>query len=91
MDNTEEPVIQKHKRGRPAKPGRRIFVGIFLREGEDDKTIKRLAELPEGKRSAYIRRVLSGAPVEVHDSALAVESETVRAGLDAMAGAWEEE
>ena len=46
------------KCGRKRKPGRRVFVGLFLREGEDDKTIERLAQLPRGQRSSYIRRVL---------------------------------
>jgi len=84
-------VQPDRKRGRKRKTGRRVFVGFFLREGEDDKTIQRLKKLPRGQHSSYIRRVLNGAPAEAHDSALAAESERVASGLDALASAWGDE
>ena len=77
--------------GRKPKPGRSIPVVFRLREGENDETLSRLRQLPKGQWSSYIRRVLAGAPVEVHDKALAEESAEVRAGLDALAGMWDDE
>jgi hypothetical protein len=44
--------------------------------------------LPRNRRSAYIRRVLSGAPVEVLDDALKQESDMLTSALD---GAWDED
>lgn len=72
------------KRGRPRKPGRSIKISFRLREGEDDAILARLAQVPRGRRGAYIRRVLSGAPVEVMDQALREEPESVAAKLNAM-------
>jgi hypothetical protein len=57
-----------------------------LREGEHDPILARLRQLPRSQRSAYIRRVLSGAPVEVLDEALKRESEALTSALD---GAWQ--
>lgn len=74
-------VAQKNGRGRPAKRGRVHFVNIRLREGEHDLIIARLEALPLGKRSDYVRRVLEGAPVEVHEHA---ESAALTADLDSM-------
>ncbi len=79
------------KPGRPAKNGKRVFVGIWFREGEHDDILARLNQLPERQRSSYIRRVLAGAPVEVHQAAFEAESEQVRSGLDALASAWGDE
>lgn len=76
------------KRGRPPKPGRSIRITIRLREGEDDAILARLARVPKGRRSAYIRRVLAGAGVEVMDEVLAEEPELVTSLLDSM---WEDE
>ena len=39
---------------------------------------------PRGRWSAYVRRVLDGAPVEALDDALAVESQALAAALDGM-------
>ena len=81
------------KRGRPRKPGRSIRITIRLREGEPemDAILQRLAGLPVGQRSAYIRRVLAGAPVEALEEALAEESGELTAALDGMwAADWEE-
>lgn len=63
-------------------------VTIRLREGEDDAILARLKRVPKGRRSAYIRRVLAGAGVEVMDEVLAQESELVTSLLDSM---WEDE
>ncbi|HNS51666.1 MAG TPA: hypothetical protein PKO09_10860 [Anaerolineae bacterium] len=82
------------KRGRPRKAGRSIRVTLRLREGdpEVDAILQRLAELPRGRRSAYIRRVLAGAPVEVLEEALAQETAELTASLDGMwAGDWEDD
>jgi len=76
------------KKGRPRKPGRSIRITIRLREGEDDAILARLRQVPKGRRSAYIRRVLAGAGVEVMDEVLAEEPELVTELLDSM---WEEE
>jgi len=78
------------KRGRPRKPGRSIRVTIRLREGEPgaDAILQRLARLPVGRRSAYIRRVLTGAPVEALEAALVEESAELTAALDGM---WEDD
>ena len=75
-------------RGRPPKPGRSVRITIRLREGEDDAILARLARVPKGRRSAYIRRVLAGAGVDVMDEVLAEEPEVVASLLDAM---WEDE
>jgi len=72
------------ERGRPCKPGRSVIICFRLREGEDDAILARLAQVPRGRRGAYIRRVLSGAPVEVMDQALREEPESVAAKLNAM-------
>jgi hypothetical protein len=80
------------RRGRPRKPGRSIFVGLRLREGEHDTIIARLKKLPKGRWSAYIRRVLDGAPVEALDDALAQESEELANALNGMwDDYWDEE
>lgn len=82
------------KRGRPRKVGRSIRVTLRLREGdpEVDAVLQRLAALPRGRRSAYIRRVLAGAPVEVLEEALAKETAELTASLDGMwAGDWEDD
>ena len=82
------------KSGRPRKAGRSVRVTLRLREGdlEVDAILQRLAALPRGRRSAYIRRVLAGAPVEVLDDALAKETAELTASLDGMwAGDWEDD
>ena len=88
MDN--EGNFCQTKRGRPRKPGRSVRVTIRLREGEPgaDAILQRLARLPVGHRSAYIRRVLMGAPVEALEAALAEESAELTAALDGM---WEDD
>lgn len=78
------------KRGRPRKPGRSRRYTIRLREGEHDAILERIDCLPAGQRSAYIRRVLAGAPVDLLDGAL-VESDALAADLDAMWDDWEDE
>jgi hypothetical protein len=88
---TVTQILSEKRRGQPAKHGRRVFVGIWFREGEHDEVLARLNQLPERQRSSYIRRVLAGAPVEVHQAAFEAESERVRAGLDALASAWGDE
>jgi hypothetical protein len=75
-------------RGRPPKAGRSVVITFRLREGEHDPILSRLRQLPRNRRSAYIRRVLSGAPVEVLDDALQQESDALASALD---GAWDEE
>jgi len=82
------------KRGRPRKAGRSIRVTLRLREGDPEvgAILQRLAALPTGRRSAYIRRVLAGAPVEVLEEALAKETAELTASLDGMwAGDWEDD
>ncbi|HNS52037.1 MAG TPA: hypothetical protein PKO09_12750 [Anaerolineae bacterium] len=82
------------KRGRPRKAGRSVRVTLRLREGdpEVDAILQRLAGLPRGRRSACIRRVLAGAPVEVLEGALAKETADLAASLDGMwAGDWEDD
>lgn len=82
------------RRGRPRKAGRSVRVTLRLREGdpEVDAILQRLAGLPRGRRSAYIRRVLAGAPVQVLDDALANETAELTASLDGMwAGDWEDD
>ena len=67
---------------------------IRLRAGESgaDAILERLARLPVGHRSAYIRRVLAGAPVEALEEALAEESAELTAALDGMwDDDWEDE
>ncbi len=78
------------KKGRPHKVGRSVYIPLRLREGEDDEVLMRLARLPTGQRSAYIRRVLAGAPVEALEVAL---QETARAAsiLDSLGTMWEED
>ncbi len=78
--NTE---IKRRGRGRPALPGRSIIVPIRLREGKHDAILERLAKVPEGGKSAYIRRVLEGAPVEALDRAF-VEDNEMADGLNNM-------
>jgi hypothetical protein len=78
--NTEN---KRRRRGRPALPGRSIIIPIRFREGIHDAILERLAKVPKGGRSAYIRRVLEGAPVEALDQAL-VEDEETTAALDNM-------
>lgn len=80
--NTEN---KRRRRGRPALPGRSIIVTIRFREGEHDAILERLAQVPKGGRSAYIRRVLEGAPVTVLDAAL-IEDDEMTAALDSMWG-----
>ena len=75
-------------RGRPPKTGRSVVITFRLREGEHDPILSRLRQLPRNRRSAYIRRVLSGAPVEVLDDALQQESDALASALD---GAWDED
>jgi len=65
-----------------------VVITFQLREGEHDPILARLRQLPENRRSAYIRRVLTGAPVEVLDEAMAQESPALSAALD---GARDEE
>ncbi|MBN1658279.1 MAG: hypothetical protein JXA93_07760 [Anaerolineae bacterium] len=82
------------KKGRPRKAGHSVRITIRLREGEPDvdAILERLVKLPVGQRSAYIRRVLAGAPVEALDQALARESDELAADLDAMwAADWDDE
>lgn len=76
------------ERGRPEKPGRSIMITFRLREGEHDPILDRLLRLPHRNRSAYIRRVLSGAPVDLLDDAFEQESATLSAALD---DAWEDD
>ena len=67
---------------------------IRLRAGESgaDAILERLARLPVGHRSTYIRRVLMGAPVEALEEALAEESAELTAALDGMwDDDWEDE
>ena len=75
-------------RGRPPKAGQSVVITFRLREGEHDPVLARLRQLPRNRRSAYIRRVLSGAPVEVLDDALKQESEALSSALD---GAWDDD
>ena len=62
-------------------------VTIRLREGEHDAILQRLEKVPRGGKSAYIRRVLEGAPVEALDRAL-VEDDELTDALDSM---WSED
>ena len=91
---SREQVFGQTKKGRPRKPGRSVRITIRLREGEPgaDAILRRLARLPRGQRSAYIRRVLAGAPVEALDEALARESAALGIALDEMwADEWEDD
>ena len=83
---------KKNGRGRPCKSGKSWHFGFRLREGEgeNDKTLQRICQLPPGNRSEYIRRVLAGAPVEVHDEALAAELELARAAMVALDETWDD-
>ena len=83
-----ENGLRTGARGRPPKAGRSVVITFRLREGEHDPILARLRQLPRNRRSAYIRRVLSGAPVEVLDDALKQESEALSSALD---GAWDED
>ena len=74
--------------GRPRKSGRSIRVTVRLREGEHDRILERLRQLPKGKWSPYIRRVLDGAPVGALDEALEQESAALAAALD---GTWDDD
>jgi hypothetical protein len=65
-----------------------VVITFRLREGEHDAILARLRRLPRRRRSAYIRRVLSGAPVEVLDGVLRQESEAL---TSALGGAWDED
>lgn len=92
VDNERD--FRQTKKGRPRKPGQSIRITIRLREGEPevDAILQRLARLPAGQRSAYIRRVLAGAPVEALEEVLSEESAELTAALDEMwAGDWEDE
>ncbi len=73
----------KRRRGRPTKKGRSVRVTIRFREGEHDAILQRLGKVPEGGKSAYIRRVLEGAPVEALDRAL-IEDDELTDALDTM-------
>lgn len=73
-------------RGRPPKPGRGVRVTIRLHEADHGEIIARLEQIPAGQRSAYIRRVLAGAPVQVLDRA--IEDDTLTNDLNAM---WDDE
>jgi hypothetical protein len=73
----------KPKRGRPPKPGRSVRVTIRFREGEHDEILQRLGEVGPGGWSAYIRRVLEGAPIEVLDRAI-VEDDEMTDALNSM-------
>lgn len=73
--------------GRPPKPGRVYVVCIKLREGEHDAILERLRNLPRGYRSAYIRRVLSGAGIELLEESYRQESERLKGLLDEV---WED-
>lgn len=75
---------RRRRRGRPAKAGRSVRVTVRFREGEHDAILHRLRQLPRGRWSAYVRRVLDGAPPEALDDALAVESQALTAALDGM-------
>ena len=89
-----EQDFRQTKKGRPRKPGRSIRISIRLREGEPevDAILQRLARLPVGQRSAYIRRVLAGAPVEALEETLSEEGAELTAALDGMwADDWEDE
>jgi hypothetical protein len=91
---SREQDFGQTRRGRPRKPGRSVRITLRLREGdrEVDAILQRLAGLPRGRRSAYIRRVLAGAPVEALDEALANETAELTASLDGMwAGDWEDD
>ncbi len=79
--NTEN---RGRERGRPAKPGRVITLTVKLREGEHDEILARLARLERGQRSAYVRRVLAGASVEVLEGSRPRESAGLTAALDGM-------
>ena len=83
-----ENVVCVRTRGRPPKAGRSVVITFRLREGEHDPILSRLRKLPRNRRSAYIRRVLSGAPVGALDEALRQESEALSSALD---GAWDED
>jgi len=85
MAETNFCQTKKKRRGRPAKKGASVRVTVRFREGEHDEILERLKKLPEGGRSAYIRRVLAGAPVEALDAAM-VEDQEMTDGLDSM---WE--
>lgn len=92
MDGEQD--FGRTERGRPRKPGRSLRFTIRLREGEpdDDAILQRLARLPVGQRSAYIRRVLAGAPVEDMEEPIVRESVGLTAALDGMwAEEWEDE
>ncbi len=69
-------------------PGRSVRFTFRLREGVHDEILKRLAQVPKGGISAYIQRVLEGAPVEALDQAL--EDGETTDGLDDMwSGDWD--
>jgi len=89
MTDNNRPTKKKRGRGRPAKPGRSVRITIRLREGEHDSILERLQALPKGRWSAYIRRILDGAPIESLDAALEDESETLAAALDGMWDEWD--
>lgn len=89
-----EQDFGRTERGRPCKPGCSRRFTIRLREGEpdDDAILQRLARLPVGQRSAYIRRVLTGAPVEDLEEPIVRESVGLTVALDGMwAEEWEDE
>jgi len=77
------------KRGRPQKKGRSVRVTVRLHEQDHVEILARLARLERGSVSAYIRRVLAGASVELLESAL-VESDELSDALDGMLD-WEDD
>jgi hypothetical protein len=79
-------------RGRPKLPGKSIHITLRLREGrspEEDRLIERLEQLEKGRRSRFLRTVLTTGDVEpVLDAQLEQETERVASALDAMATMW---
>ncbi len=59
------------------------MITVRLREGKHDKILARLKRVPKGGKSAYIQRVLEGAPVETLDKAF-VEDDEMADGLNNM-------
>ena len=78
---------KRRGRGRPTVPGRSVRVTVRFRDGKHDAILERLFQVPKMRRSAYIRRVLEGAPVEVLDRAIVEDDEMT----DALNTMWEDE
>jgi hypothetical protein len=88
-------MTKNGRRGRPRAFGETVRLNLRLREGrspEEDRLIERLAQLPKGQRSRYVRRVLTTGDVEpILDAELERETGRVASALDALATMWDGE